>query len=305
MVSTSAGVQPASRPESTPPAGRPGSPPELRPEHLNLEVSGPEGGQPVVLLHGWGSSAELMRPIAGALSDPAERGQAVRRVYNVDLPGHGHSPAPPAPWGVPEHADLVQRLIEERTEGPVTIVGHSNGGRIALYMASETSMAPLVRRLVLVAPSGMTPLRTRGYYFRKSLAQTLKAPFDLLPPEFREPGLDWLRHSLAWRALGSSDYRALDGVMRETFVKTVNCYLDERVARIQVPCLVFWGDQDEAISRHQMDVLEQRIPDAGLVVLPGAGHYAYLDAPDVFSAATRYFLEHAQDRGEVVENANL
>ena len=229
-----------------------------------------------------------MRPIAGALSD-------VRRVYNVDLPGHGHSPAPPVPWGVPEHAELVKQLIAERTDEPVTIVGHSNGGRIALYMASEPSMASLVRRLVLIAPSGITPLRTRGYYFRKSLAQTLKAPFDLLPPAYRAPGLDWLRHSLAWRALGSSDYRALDGVMRETFVKTVNCYLDERLARIQVPCLIFWGDQDEAISRHQVDVLEDRIPDAGLVVLPGAGHYAYLDAPDVFVAATRYFLEEGKE----------
>ena len=294
MVSTSAGAQPAFRLESTPSLGRPGSPLELRPEHLNLEVSGPEEGEPIVLLHGWGSSAELMRPIARALSD-------VRRVYNVDLPGHGHSPAPPVPWGVPEHAELVRQLVAERTKEAVTIVGHSNGGRIALYMASEPSMAHRVRRLVLVAPSGMTPLRTRGYYFRKSLAQTLKAPFDLLPPDFREPGLDWLRHSLAWRALGSSDYRALDGVMRETFVKTVNCYLDERVGRIEVPCLVFWGDQDEAISRHQMDVLEEKIPDAGLVVLPGAGHYAFLDAPDVFVAATRYFLEE----GAEMRNANF
>ena len=288
MVSTSVGVPSGPGTEDAPLAGRPGSPPELRPEHLNLEVSGPEGGEPVVLLHGWGSSAELMRPIARALSD-------VWRVYNVDLPGHGHSPAPPAPWGVPEHAGLVQRLIAERTDRSVTLVGHSNGGRIALYMASEPSMAHLVRRLVLIAPSGITPLRTRGYYFRRSLAQTLKAPFDLLPPEFREPGLDWLRHSLAWRALGSSDYRALDGVMRGTLVKTVNCHVDERIARIDVPCLVFWGDQDEAISRHQMDVLENRIPDAGLVVLPGAGHYAFLDAPDVFIAATRYLLEEGTE----------
>lgn len=274
---------------------------DFGPEHLNVEAAGPEEAEPVFLLHGWGSSAELMRPIAQALA-------GAYRVYNIDLPGHGRSPAPPVAWGVPEHAELVRQLIEARASGPVTVVGHSNGGRIALYMASEPSMAPLIRRLVLISPSGITPQRSWAYYARKHVARALKAPFEVMPERLREPGLDWLRHSLLWRALGSSDYRALDGVMRETFVKTVNHYLDDRVSRIDVPCLLFWGDHDEAISRHQMDVLEREIPDAGLVVLPGAGHYAYLDAPDVFAAATRYFLEDGHvpegrhDQEEIAEN---
>lgn len=285
---------PAAQPEEAAPIARA----DLAPEHLNVEVTGPEGAEPVLLLHGWGSSAELMRPVAQALAD-------AYLVYNIDLPGHGRSPAPPVAWGVPEHAALVQRLIRVRTSEPVTIIGHSNGGRIALYMASEPSMAPLLRRLVLVAPSGITPRRSRKYYARRSLAETLKAPFELLPDVLREPGLDWLRHSLLWRALGSSDYRALDGVMRETFVKTVTCHLDSHVARIDIPCLLFWGDQDEAISRYQMDVLEREIPDAGLVVLPGAGHYAYLDAPDTFASATRYFLENVQDGDGMAERSKF
>ena len=276
---------PPAQPEAAAPVVQAES--DFGPEHLNVEVAGPEGAEPVLLLHGWGSSAELMRPIAQALAD-------AYRVYNVDLPGHGRSPAPPVAWGVSEHAVLVQRLIKEQTSAPVTLVGHSNGGRIALYMASELEMAPLLRRLVLVAPSGITPRRSWRYHARRNLARALKAPFELMPDALREPGLDWLRHSLLWRALGSSDYRALDGVMRETFVRTVNCHLDDRVARVDVPCLLFWGDRDEAISRYQMDVLERQIPDAGLVVLPGAGHYAYLDDPDTFIAATRHFLEHAK-----------
>ncbi len=254
-------------------------------EQLHLDVSGPEAGAAVLLLHGWGSSAQLMRPVADALADRY-------RVFNLDLPGHGLSPPPPEPWGVPEHAALVRRLLEARIAAPATIIGHSNGGRIALYLAAEPDPSPLIRRLVLVSPSGVTPRRTWKYHVRKNLATALKAPFRLLPGPLREAGLDWLRHSLVWRALGSSDYSALDGVMRETFVKTVNCYLDDRVHRIQVPVLLFWGDRDEAVSRSQMHLLEVRIPDAGLVVLDGAGHYGFLDAPETFLAATRYFLEH-------------
>lgn len=255
-------------------------------QHLHLAVDGPAAAPPVLLLHGWGSNAALMRPIADALRD-------AYRVYTLDLPGHGASPPPPEPWGVPEHAALVHDLLTTEIGQPATLIGHSNGGRISLYMASDPTMAAMINKLVLISPSGVIPLRSATYYLRKYTASALKAPFSLLPRPLREAGLDWLRHSVVWRALGSSDYNTLTGVMRATFVKTVTFHLEDRLPAIQAPTLLFWGDQDTAISRHQMDVLESRIPDAGLVVLPGAGHYGYLDAPDLFLAATRHFLAHA------------
>lgn len=253
---------------------------------LNLEVDGRIDGPPVLLLHGWGSHAVNMRVIAQALAPDY-------RVYNLDLPGHGMSPPPPEPWGVPEHAALVADLIRQEIGRPVTIIGHSNGGRIALYMASDGELKQWIRRLVLVSPSGIQPQRTAGYHVRRFVAKVLKAPFELLPEPWRGYGLDWLRHSLVWRLLGSSDYRALEGTMRETFVKTVNFYVDDRVERITVPVLLFWGERDTAVSRRQMAVLEAKIPDAGLVVLKDAGHYGYLDDFGTFIEATKYFLQHA------------
>ncbi|HEX7071825.1 MAG TPA: alpha/beta hydrolase [Rhodothermales bacterium] len=251
--------------------------------HTHLVSTGPEGAEPVLLLHGWGSSARLMQPIAAAL-------ESQYRVLNLDLPGHGHSPNPPEPWGVPEHAALVSQILDEHVGGPAAVIGHSNGGRIALYMASEDRYRRHFNRLVLVSPSGIKPERGFKYHLRRGIANTLKAPFSVLPGPLREFGLDWLRHSLVWRLLGSSDYRALEGVMRETFVRTVNFFVDDRLDRIHVPTLLFWGDQDTAVSRRQMEILERGIPDAGLVVLPGAGHYGYLDEPDTFVAATLHFL---------------
>lgn len=255
-------------------------------EHLNLETSGPEDGEPVLLLHGWGSSAENMRVIAGALADQY-------RVYNLDLPGHGLSPAPPEPYDVTQHARLVSDVIQQKIGGPITIIGHSNGGRIALYMASEPDLKRLIRRMILISPSGIAPRRSPSYYVKKYTAQALKAPFLILPKPLKEFGLDWLRHSLVWKLLGSSDYRALEGVMRETFVRTVSHHLDDRIADIQAPTLLFWGVNDTAVSRRQMQILEDRIPDAGMVVLEGAGHYGYLDDFDTFIAATIHFLKNS------------
>jgi pimeloyl-ACP methyl ester carboxylesterase len=266
-------------------------------EQLHLETSGPSAGEPVLLLHGWGSSARNMQAVAEALS-------ASHRVYNLDLPGHGHSPAPPEPMGVPEHAALVARLLEEQVGGPATLLGHSNGGRISLYMAGDDAMRHLVQRLILISPSGVRPARSMKVRLRSATARALKAPFAILPEPAREFGLDWLRHSLVWRALGSSDYRSLHGVMRETFVRTVNHYVEDRLPSITAPTLIFWGDRDEAVSRRQISVLEENIPDSGVVILEGAGHYAYLDSFGMFIEATRYFLgdEGLGDGGLKKEN---
>lgn len=307
-------------------------------ERLHIEVNGPPGAAPVVVLHGWGSSAELMRPIAKSLD-------ARWRVYNVDLPGHGQSPEPPAPWGIPEHAALVRDVLQERvlsasTSAPAgkeatgkrefapehssaagrslaedtsehtsatpaatpphrraTLIGHSNGGRIALYMASEPGMKNLIERLALISPSGITPKRSGAVRLKSALATTLKAPFQILPQPARDFGLDWLRHSLVWKALSSSDYqRARSEVMRQTFVKTVNHHLDDRVSQIEAPVLIFWGTADTAVSRRQVELLETRIPDAGLVELDGASHYGYLDNPDTVMAGLQHFLSEESEK---------
>lgn len=268
-------------------------------DRLHREVTGPESGSPVLLLHGWGSNAKLMRPIAQALA-------GTFRVYNIDLPGHGLSPEPPEPWGVPEHATLLRHFMDEyvlpaHNGEPVSIVGHSNGGRISLYMTGDADLGRSIGRLALISPSGIPPIRTWKYYLRKNVATALKAPFQILPEKLREFGLDWLKHSLVWKLLGSSDYSSLSGVMRDTFVKTVNCFVDDRIDRIRVPVLLLWGDRDEAISRHQMQVLEKNIPDAGLVVLEDAGHYGYLDDPDTALAAIEHFLQEGAGTERAVE----
>jgi pimeloyl-ACP methyl ester carboxylesterase len=258
-------------------------------DHLHIETSGPVDGDPVLVMHGWGSNAALMRPVALAL-------EGHFRVFNVDLPGHGTTPAPPEPWGIPEHALLIEALIQERIGQPVHAVGHSNGGRLSLYMAGDPTLGPLIRSLSLISPSGIKPRRTVAYHLRRGLAAALKAPINTLPPPLKSYGQDWLRHTLVWRLLGSSDYSALQGVMRETLVKVVNCYVENRLAAITAPTLVFWGTNDDTISRRQMEVLEQEIADCALIVLEGASHYGYLDRPEAVFPPLLHFLNQVTTR---------
>ena len=76
---------------------------------------------------------------------------------------------------------------------------------------------------------------------------------------------------------GSEDYKQTSGIMRQTFVNVVNHDLAETATNVQLPTLLLWGDQDQDTPLWQGQLLEELIPDAGLVVYEGAGHYSYLD----------------------------
>jgi pimeloyl-ACP methyl ester carboxylesterase len=92
---------------------------------------------------------------------------------------------------------------------------------------------------------------------------------------------------------GSADYKAAQGVMRETFVKVVNEDLLPYAARVQLSTLLFWGDKDEDTPLWQGQLLEKTIPDAGLVVWEGAGHYSYLDRLADTARVIEHFFKEA------------
>lgn len=76
---------------------------------------------------------------------------------------------------------------------------------------------------------------------------------------------------------GSEDYRVLSDSMKKVFVRVVNQDLKEHLKSIQSPSLLIWGENDMDTPLCFARTMEKEIPDAGLVVFEGAGHYAFLD----------------------------
>ena len=114
-------------------------------------------GPPVLVLHGWGAKIEAVDPIIRALAPQLT-------VYAVDLPGFGETGLPPEPWGVTDYADWTRSLMDELGLERPSIVGHSNGGRIAIHLASHHPER--VDKLILVDAAGIRPKRGFRYYRR-------------------------------------------------------------------------------------------------------------------------------------------
>jgi pimeloyl-ACP methyl ester carboxylesterase len=231
-------------------------------------------GPAVLVLHGWGASIEATYPIVTGLAPVAS-------VYVLDLPGFGQSAPPPQPWGVEDYQVFVAAFMDALEIERPTIVGHSNGGRIAIRMAATEP--PRAARLVLVDSAGIRPKRTLRWYRRVGMAKVGKYAARYLGA----PG-ERLRARIVGR-VASSDYAAA-GEMRPTLVRLVNSDLREYLPRISVPTLLVWGADDTDTPLADARLMERLIPDAGLVVLDGAGHFSYLDQSASFARIVTHFI---------------
>jgi len=234
-------------------------------------------GSPVLLLHGWASSSEALAGIAAALAPR-------HRVVSMDLPGFGWSAAPPTVWGVFEYTAHVTALLDHLRVGPTAVLGHSFGGRVGIALAARHPAR--VARLILVASAGVRPPRTAAGRLRVTVTTLLKAGTQL--PLI---GGTMRRQLDRWRErVGSRDYRQA-GALRPTIVRVVNEDLAPLLPQIAAPTLLLWGDQDREVGRPAVDLMAARIPGARLIVFPGAGHFPFQDAPDVFQREVTGFLQ--------------
>ena len=92
---------------------------------IYYEVQGK--GEPVTLLHGWGSDSGSLRAVSSLLKE-----QIGARTYCIDLPGFGFSDPPPEPWSVDHYVDLVLQFLDQAGVEKTSLLGHSFGGRIAI-----------------------------------------------------------------------------------------------------------------------------------------------------------------------------
>lgn len=242
-------------------------------------------GKPLIILHGWGSSSEVMFPTARQL-------QEIRTCCLIDFPGFGRSPEPPKAWSVDDYAAFVADFLRQTFPGKkVDLLVHSYGARVTLKLLADSETASLVDKVIITGGAGLKPKRKAKYYLKKYTAKILKMPFTILPEPFRERGLNRLRNTSLWKRLGSSDYQKLSGVMRETFVKSVTEYLDVLLPQIKHEVLLIWGKNDSATPVDQAERMEKGLKSGVLILMENAGHYAFLDQPAQFSAISKAYLE--------------
>jgi pimeloyl-ACP methyl ester carboxylesterase len=259
---------------------------DIRGARLRVRTTGQ--GPAVLLVHGWALDLDMWMPQFAALAGRY-------RLIALDRRGFGFSSGTPS---IEDDVADIDELLAKLRVDRVAIVGMSQGARVALRWALENParIASLLldgppRDLLAVGrPQGEITLATYRELVR---TQGIEA--------FRK---EWLDHPLMQLHTHDARTRALVREMvarypghdlRQDDSPGVACIGD--LHRLDVPVLIVNGEYDSDMRIGAGAELARALPDARLVVIPGAGHLSNLDNP---AAYNKVLSEYVSCRAELV-----
>lgn len=246
--------------------------------NIAYEIKG-ETGEYAVMLQGWGTSYKVYDSVANYLS-------AKYRVVLLDLPGFGESDEPAEGWNVDAYADFFEKFMKALGIDRAILLGHSYGGRVIIKLANRNDIPFEIDKIILIDSAGIVPKKTFKQKFKIKRYKMLKAFFNIKP-------VYWMFKDIvdAWKSgQGSEDYRNASPIMKKCMVMAVNEDLTHMLSGIKQDTLLVWGDKDTATPITDAHIMEREIPNSGLAIIPGTGHYSFLEQPVLFRSILDAYL---------------
>ncbi|MCR5507118.1 MAG: alpha/beta hydrolase [Lachnospiraceae bacterium] len=246
--------------------------------NINYKITG-EWDETVVMLQGWGTDLGVYDPVANTINEKY-------RFVQFDLPGFGGSDEPREPWNVDAYADFFCRFLQALDIKKATLIGHSYGGRIIIKLAAREELPFEIKNIVLIDSAGIMPKRSLKQRFKIRKYKIIKkiVSVKLIYALFPELIDDWRQSQ------GSADYRNASEMMRKCMVMAVNEDLTGLLSRIRQDTLLIWGDKDTATPISDAKLMEEKIPNSGLCILEGCGHFSFLEKPAQFKSIMRSYF---------------
>ncbi|WP_306366575.1 alpha/beta fold hydrolase [Nocardiopsis sp. CC223A] len=260
-------------------------------------------GRPLVLLHGLGDRRQSWSAVLPRLVGDY-------RVFCIDLPGFGRTPAPPAdePYDVISMTDAVEAFCRFHGLERPHIAGNSLGGSISL----ELGVRGVAGSVTVFSPAGFSDLlgrwglRTVGAFahlatrvpmpVKERLASTRPARAlarTVLRGDPSTPQAKATHFSVRGLQEGSPFIRMIPRIAEYDFVsRPIDC-----------PVTIAWGDRDRTLLPSSAEHAHLRVPTARMVSLVGSGHIPMADDPVSVAEHIRWTCRSA-DLGHL-RNAHL
>lgn len=251
-------------------------------------------GPPLLILHGLLGASGNWHTLSGKLFSQAFH------VFTLDLRNHGRSPHSDV-FDYPTMASDVEAFMDKHGLETAHVVGHSMGGKAAMYLA--TTAPDRLGRLVVVdiAPkayparhehilTALQAVHPPDYDDRSAIDAALAEHIDARPIRqflLKNLTLDSETKTYRWQMNLDALVRNYDRVNEPLPAPAV----------FDGPTLFVRGERSDYIRDEDRSRITQHFPQARLVTIPGAGHWVHADAPDAFGEAVMDFLSAQEVSG--------
>jgi 3-oxoadipate enol-lactonase len=246
-------------------------------------VSAGSNARPVTLvaLHGLGGGgyffAAMGRSLAGS-------------VFSPDMPGSGRSPRGQRPISFDHFADAIVQLIERKTSGPVTLMGHSMGTIVALkvYSRIPNRIASMIFIGGLPAPLPEVKVRLRNLAALARSSGMAAVAQAVVPVVFAPQSLDAIPDQVAMfqRLLTQSDAEGY----AQTAIALADASAADVVPQVRVPCLCVTGTYDRYAPPAPVRALADSLSTGVYKEIPDCAHMPFFEAPDALRDIVQSFL---------------
>ena len=230
---------------------------------VNYELKGK--GKLVLLLHGWGDDYNTFSHLINSLS-------LSYKVVALDLPGFGGTQMPSQTWNLDNYSNFVSSFLTKLKLGnPYAIIGHSNGGAVAIRALSLNQLK--TEKLVLLASAGIRNKKSLRQNLIKIVAKVGKLTTFWLPLELKQK----LRLKL-YGTIGS-DLLVVPH-LQETFKQTVKQDIQAEASKLSVETLLIFADKDKAIPLSDGQLFSKLIKNSRLEIIRSSDHFIHHDKAD-------------------------
>ena len=254
----------------------------------HYQTSGSSQNPRILFLHGFLGSLQDWEAIIGKF-------QQNFFCVSVDLPGHGNTPNPVKNYSFAETGDDLANFLTEMNFAPVSVIGYSMGGRLALYLALQHLY--LINKIVLESTSPGLPTareRINRAANDNALAEKMvKMDFGLfLQDWYNQPLFDSLRRHPDFEMLLKNRQRNDPGEMAKALISLgtgKQPSLWKFLPQNKIPMLLLVGELDDKYRRIAGQMCE-KCSFCSMKVIKDAGHNIHFEKPDEFANSCLDFL---------------
>lgn len=212
----------------------------------------------VLLLHGWADKATTFDLVVENLSKEYS-------CVSIDLPGFGASEHPDNAWSINDYSNFIGNFLTKLGIKPELILGHSNGGAIAINLVAENIYIP--KKLILLASAGIRERSTKKS-FLKIAAKSAKIATRPLPVKLQQK-----IKQKSYKTIGS-DYM-IEPSMKETFKNIVSYDIRGDAEKVTIPTLLIYGENDNATPPRFGKILASIIKKSKLEIIKDGDHFIH------------------------------
>ena len=189
-----------------------------------------------------------------------------------DFPGFGASAAIDATWSVGDYAEWLMRFLKAQNATQVHILAHSFGARVAFK--ALCAHPEIAEKVIVTGGAGLVKPRSPEYIKKVKRYKRVKKIF----PKFAE------------KHFGSSEYRTLSPIMRESYKKIVNEDLSACAAAVKCNMYLLYGIDDEVTPPSEEGKTFHNLIAGSRFETMAGGHFCFSEHPEIFNEKIFNFL---------------